>query len=80
MSFFHRVLEWAGILSADEDTASVTIRKGDTLSAIAYGMAGGDDDEVKKNVARLMALNPAIEDADHIYAGQIIKIPLEWVH
>ncbi len=75
MSFFHRVLEWAGIVSADEDTVTVTIRKGDTLSAIAYGMTGD-----VANVAKILALNPDIKDADHIYAGQIIKIPLEWVH
>ncbi len=75
MSFFQRVLEWAGIVSADEDTATVTIKKGDTLSAITYGMTGD-----VANVAKILELNPDIKDADMIFAGQVIKVPLEWVH
>ncbi len=76
MSFFHRVLEWAGIECADKTmaTADVTIKKGDTLSEIAHGMTGKAEDWHK-----IADLNPGI-DPDAIQAGQVIKIPLEWVH
>ncbi len=74
MSFFHRVLEWAGIECADKDTADVTVKKGDTLSEIAHGMTGDAE-----NWHKIATLNPDI-DPDAIQAGQVIKIPLEWVH
>jgi nucleoid-associated protein YgaU len=80
MSFFHEVLEWAHIIAADKDAATVVIRKGDTLSAIAQGMTECPADEVASRVGEILELNPDIKDKDRIYVGQIVKIPLEWVY
>ena len=57
---------------ADEDKVQfTTVKAGDTLSAISqrvYGSAG------KYNTI-LEANKPMLKDADHIYPGQVLRIP-----
>lgn len=54
---------------------AVVVRPGDTLSKIALrrnGSAGTDG--VRRQIAELVKANPQIEDANHIYPGQIIHL------
>ena len=56
---------------AAEVAAFYTVEKGDTLSAIAkkhYGSAG-------KYMAIFEANKPMLKDPDHIYPGQVLRIP-----
>ena len=59
---------------ADEDKVQfVTVHPGDTLSAISqrvYGHANKYNDILEAN-------KPMLKDADHIYPGQVLRIPAE---
>ena len=57
---------------ADEDKVRfVTVKSGDTLSKISqevYGHANRYNDSLEAN-------KPMLKDADHIYPGQVLRIP-----
>ena len=59
---------------ADEDKVRfVTVKPGDTLSKISqevYGHANKYNDILEAN-------QPMLKDADHIYPGQVLRIPAE---
>jgi general secretion pathway protein A len=61
--------------SAKSPEAVVVVEPGDTLSSIALrsiGPAGTDGG--RRRIAELLKANPQIEDANHIYPGQIINL------
>lgn len=68
-----------GIAKVDEaiaapaaDTAAFyTVQKGDTLSAIAQKQLGA----AGKYMAIFEANKPMLKDPDHIYPGQVLRIP-----
>jgi nucleoid-associated protein YgaU len=65
----------AGDGSAQPAQARVVVERGDTLSSIALrrsGSAGADG--VRRRIAELLKANPQIDDANHIYPGQIIHL------
>lgn len=59
---------------ADEDKVTfVTVKSGDTLSAISKRVYG----DANKYNQILEANRPMLKDADHIYPGQVLRIPAE---
>ena len=59
---------------ADEDKVQfVTVKSGDTLSAISQRVYGS----ANKYNQILEANKPMLKDADHIYPGQVLRIPAE---
>lgn len=59
---------------ADEDKVQfITVKAGDTLSAISQRVYGS----ANKYNQILEANKPMLKDADHIYPGQVLRIPAE---
>ena len=56
---------------AAESASFYTVQKGDTLSAIAQKQLGS----AGKYVAIFEANRPMLKDPDHIYPGQVLRIP-----
>jgi len=56
---------------AGEAAAFYTVQKGDTLSAIAKNQLGS----AGKYMAIFEANKPMLKDPDHIYPGQVLRIP-----
>lgn len=72
----------AGVATVEEDIKAAaggkaptfyTVRKGDTLSAIAKTQYGA----ANKYMAIFEANKPMLKDADKIYPGQVLRIPTE---
>lgn len=56
---------------AGEAATFYTVQKGDTLSVIAQKQLGG----AGKYMAIFEANKPMLKDPDHIYPGQVLRIP-----
>ena len=56
------------------------IKKGDVISAIIRRLPGITEDDIPDNYRIIKELNPAIEDINKLYAGQLIKLPGKSIH
>ncbi|MCF8068946.1 MAG: LysM peptidoglycan-binding domain-containing protein [Desulfobacterales bacterium] len=61
---------------SNENAASYTIKKGDTVSAIVAERFGNfKSNDFRKGLEEFKRLNPHIKDLNLIYQGQIVKLP-----
>lgn len=67
------VEEQVAAAKAEPEAVMYTVRKGDTLSAIAKAHYG----EARKYTAIFEANRPMLKDPDRIYPGQTLRIPPE---
>ncbi|WP_413292696.1 LysM peptidoglycan-binding domain-containing protein [Bdellovibrio sp. HCB185ZH] len=68
----------SSVTTAQEGTSyrQYIVQPGDTLSNIADRVRGGHTYGKNENLARLLALNPALKNYHSIFVGQVILVPI----